>query len=88
MESLINAHAQRGAKVLTFSDNSEVLKHCAITLEKPQLYGETKDVEWLHCFNHRNSYHLLVIQVLMYQMLMWLYKYQVIMVHVVRKHKE
>ena len=64
MEYLINVHTQRGDKVLIFSDNIELLKHCAITLKKPQIYGETKDVErkyWLHRFNHTNSVNCLFI---------------------------
>ncbi|ETO15472.1 excision repair cross-complementing rodent repair deficiency, complementation group 3, partial [Reticulomyxa filosa] len=64
MEHLIQIHEKRGDKVLVFSDNIELLKHCAITLGKPFIYGETKDTErkfWLHNFNHTSHVKCLFI---------------------------
>lgn len=64
MQYLIQVHEQRGDKVLIFSDNIPLLKHCAKLLKKPFIYGKTGDQErkyWLHNFNHTQSTNCLFI---------------------------
>eukprot|EP01084_Bolivina_argentea_P125024 221545_1 len=64
MQYLIQCHEQRGDKVLIFSDNIPLLKHCAKLLCKPFIYGKTGDQErkyWLHNFNHTSSTNCLFI---------------------------
>ena len=64
MQYLIRVHEERGDKVLIFSDNIPLLKHCAKLLRKPFIYGKTGDQErkyWLHNFNHTQSTNCLFI---------------------------
>ena len=64
MQYLIQLHEQRGDKVLIFSDNIPLLKHCAKLLRKPFIYGKTGDQErkyWLNNFNHTHSTNCLFI---------------------------
>eukprot|EP00484_Ammonia_sp_Unknown_P019995 CAMPEP_0197030694 /NCGR_PEP_ID=MMETSP1384-20130603/9872_1 /TAXON_ID=29189 /ORGANISM="Ammonia sp." /LENGTH=835 /DNA_ID=CAMNT_0042460091 /DNA_START=86 /DNA_END=2593 /DNA_ORIENTATION=+ len=64
MQYLMRVHEQRGDKVLVFSDNIPLLKHCAKKLCKPFIYGKTGDQErkyWLHNFNHTASTNCLFI---------------------------
>mmetsp|Transcript_10801 Transcript_10801/g.16259 ORF Transcript_10801/g.16259 Transcript_10801/m.16259 type:complete len:444 (+) Transcript_10801:1-1332(+) len=64
MQYLIHVHEKRGDKVLVFSDNIPLLKHCAKTLVKPFIYGKTGNQErkyWLHNFNHTSSTNCLFI---------------------------
>ena len=45
---LIRYHEQRNDKIIVFSDNVFALKHYAIALGKPFLYGPTTQAERMH----------------------------------------
>jgi DNA excision repair protein ERCC-3 len=54
-EYLIRLHESRGDKVLVFADNVFALRHYAIALGKPMIYGATSDAErlqFLQRFQH------------------------------------
>jgi DNA excision repair protein ERCC-3 len=54
-EYLIRLHEAKNDKVLVFSDNVFALRHYALALNKPMIYGATTDAErmqFLHHFQH------------------------------------
>lgn len=51
-EYLIRLHEAKGDKVLVFSDNVFALKHYALALNKPFIYGGTTDQERIQFLHH------------------------------------